>query len=593
MTDATLPVEEKKKWLDFSHIRGDLFGGLTAGIVALPLGLAFGAGVFPHDEQLGATAGLWGAIIVGFFAAAFGGTNTQISGPTGPMVVVFAGLLASLTHALSVANPGLEAIDITMMAIPLLFAAVILGGLMQIGMGLLRMGQYIKLVPYPVISGFMSGIGVIIILLQGSRLFGGKPASGEIWDAIIAIPVAMASPNMAALSLGVLALLIIFMWPKQLAKYMPSTLAALIIGTVAAIAIPWLGTAPLLGEIKAGIPEFLMPQFSANTIFLVLEAAFILAVLGAVDSLLTSLVADNVTRTRHNSDQELIGQGIGNTIAGFFGALPGAGATMRTMVNVRTGGITKLSGMFHGLTLALIVLVAAPLASQIPMAVLAGILVKVGYDIIDFSYLKRSLKGPKWDLFLMVLVMTLTVFVDLIIAVGAGVFLAALAFVKQVADDQTANVNADKPYDASDEERDILEELGDHIIVFDFGGPLSFGAAADLGHHVRLRAKRGATAIVLDFGRMTAIDLSAVRAVETIALDADDAGRLVYTTGMSPDVRSKIVGLGADTYLHDALDFEKRIDAIKAAKTAIEKAMKKEPKAERSVPESGSPAPAE
>ncbi|MEO0884284.1 MAG: SulP family inorganic anion transporter, partial [Pseudomonadota bacterium] len=460
---------------DFSHLRGDLYGGLTAGIVALPLGLAFGAGVFPHDEQLGATAGLWGAIIVGFFAAAFGGTDTQISGPTGPMVVVFAGLLAALTTALTAANPGLAPIDITIMAIPLLFASVLLGGLLQIAMGLLRLGQYIKLVPYPVISGFMSGIGVIIILLQFSRLFGGRPESGEIFDAIRAIPVAMANTNVVALGLSVLTLLIVFFWPKNIGKFLPGTLAALIIGTIVGLFFPG---APLLGEIKAGIPDFLLPQFSGDTIILVLEAAIVLAILGAVDSLLTSLVADNVTRTRHNSDQELIGQGIGNTIAGFFGALPGAGATMRTMVNIRTGGVTKLSGMVHGLTLAAIVLIAAPLASQIPNAVLAGILVKVGYDIIDFQYLRSGLKGPKWDLFLMLLVLVLTVFVDLITAVGVGVFLAALAYVKLVADTQIEAVNDTAFLDTTAEEDALLEKADGAVLLYDFRGPLSFGAAA-------------------------------------------------------------------------------------------------------------------
>ncbi|MEL7453050.1 MAG: SulP family inorganic anion transporter, partial [Pseudomonadota bacterium] len=330
-------LEEKRPILDTSHLRGDFYGGLTAGIVALPLGLAFGAGVFPHDEQLGATAGLWGAILVGFFAAAFGGTNTQISGPTGPMVVVFAGLLASLTASLSVANPGLDDGQIITMAIPLLFAAVVLGGVIQILMGVFKTGQFIKLVPYPVISGFMSGIGVIIILLQTSRLFGGKPESGQIFDAMLAIPPAIANTNPVALGISLLTLAIVFFWPKRIGKFLPGTLAALIIGTIVSMLIPG---APLLGEIKAGIPDFLLPAFSGDTFLLVLQAAFVLAVLGAVDSLLTSLIADNVTRTRHNSDQELIGQGIGNTIAGFFGALPGAGATMRTMVNIRTGGVT-------------------------------------------------------------------------------------------------------------------------------------------------------------------------------------------------------------------------------------------------------------
>lgn len=566
MTVQSPSLEEKKPIFDFSHFTGDLYGGLTAGIVALPLGLAFGAGVFPHDAQLGATAGLWGAIIVGFFAAAFGGTNTQISGPTGPMVVVFAGLLASLTAALASSNPGLDSVDLIEMAIPLLFASVILGGLLQIGMGLLRLGKYIKLVPYPVISGFMSGIGVIIILLQASRLFGGRPEGGTVFQAMEAIPTAIASTNSVALGLSLLTLGVVFFWPKALGKFLPGTLAALIIGTIVGMLVPG---APLLGQIQAGIPDFLMPQFSGDTIVLVVEAAIILAILGAVDSLLTSLVADNVTRTRHNSDQELIGQGIGNTIAGFFGALPGAGATMRTMVNIRTGGVTKLSGMIHGLALAAIVLVAAPLAAQIPNAVLAGILVKVGYDIIDFAYLKRALKGPRWDLFLMLLVLGLTVFVDLITAVAVGVFLAALAYVKLMADQQTAAVTKEAPDNATDEELALLKQADGKVMLYDFGAPLSFGAAADLGHHVRQRVKRGAEAIVLDFSRKTFIDVSAARAVETIACDAKADGKTVYYTGMNADVKAKLAGLEADHCLTSEGEHPDRLSALKAAVAGI------------------------
>jgi len=264
--------------------------------------------VFPHDEQLSATAGLWGAIIIGFFAAAFGGTKTQISGPTGPMVVVFAGLLASLTATLGASNPNLESIDIIKMAIPLLFYSVILGALLQIGMGVMQLGEYIRLVPYPVISGFISGIGVIIILLQFSRLFGGKPDGGTVFKALEAIPKAIANTNFVALALRALTLAIGYLWPKKVSKFIPSTLAALIIATIAGM---FVAGAPLLDEIKAGIPSFLMPTFSTSTILLVVEVAFILAILVAIDSLLTSLVADNVKLSRHDSDQELIGQGIG------------------------------------------------------------------------------------------------------------------------------------------------------------------------------------------------------------------------------------------------------------------------------------------
>jgi len=552
-------LKEKKRILDFSHLRGDIFGGVTAGIVALPLALAFGAGVFPGDPEAGAIAGLWGAIIVGFFAAAFGGTDTQISGPTGPMVVVFAGLLASITATL---DPSLTGAEKLAAAAPLLFAAVILGGILQIGMGVFRLGKFIKLVPYPVISGFMSGIGVIIILLQFSRLFGGVPEGGTVFNALEAIPAALTNINFNALILSALTLGIVFFWPKKIGKFLPGTLAALIIGTIVGLFLPGIG---LLGEIPNGIPEFVLPSFSGDTIIIVLKAAVVLAVLGAVDSLLTSLVADNVTRTRHNSDQELIGQGIGNTIAGFFGALPGAGATMRTMVNIRTGGVTKISGMVHGLILLAIVLVLSPLAAKIPTPVLAGILVKVGFDIIDFKYIKTALTGPRWDFFLMVLVLLLTVFADLILAVGIGVCLAALGFVKQIADKQTDAVNSVLPSDTSEAEAQIINASNGEIMLYDFGGPLSFGAAADLGHHIRQRVKTGVNAIVLDFSRMNFIDVSAVRAVETIAADAKDDGKAVYAVGMSQKIRDMLKALDAHGDIENDRIFDNRLGALKAA----------------------------
>jgi len=328
-------------------------------------------------------------------------------------------------------------------------------------------------------------------------------------------------------------------------------------------------SAPLLGTIQAGIPDFLIPTFSGDTIMLVLQAGIVLAILGAIDSLLTSLVADNVTRTRHNSDQELIGQGIANTIAGFFMALPGAGATMRTMVNVRTGGTTKISGMIHGLVLAAIVLVAAPLAAKIPMAVLAGILVKVGFDIIDFKYIKTLLTGPRWDFTIMAIVLLLTVFWNLIFAVGIGVFMAALGYVKQIADTQTEGIANAAPADATDAEQSIIDASGDKLMLYDFGGPLSFGAASDLGHYMRLRAKQGVEALVMDFSRMTGIDVSAIRAVETIALDADASGIPLFTVGISDNVKKMLAALSADGHLLDERAFDNRLDALEAAAAAI------------------------
>ena len=536
------------KFFDFSHLRGDIFGGLTAGVVALPLALAFG-----EASGAGPIAGVYGAIIVGFFAALFGGTPSQISGPTGPMIVVFAGVFASLSGDVS-----------------LVFATVVLAGVIQIAFGLLGFGQYIRLVPYPVVSGFMSGIGCIIIALQLARLFGHEPAGSGTIPALMEVPNAVSNPNWEALGIGLLTLAIVFRWPAKWGRYLPGPLAALITGTVASLG---LSTVPVLGDIPTGLPQFIMPAFSSDTLLIVFEAAMILAVLGAIDSLLTSLVADNMTRTRHHSNRELIGQGVGNTIAGFFGGIPGAGATMRTVVNIRTGGVTKISGMLHSLLLLAVVVVLAPLASKIPHAVLAGILVKVGYDIIDVSYLKHAHRGPRFDLALMVMVLSLTVFVDLITAVVAGVVVAALAFVKQVADAQlaaAAGENTESVDGLSELESTLVNECGNRLTYFDLGGPLSFGAAADLGHHVRERiSPTHHTSLVLDFSKVPFMDVSAARAVETIALDAAHAGKHLYVCGINEQVTASLEGLGVSELIPVTSRFETRADALSAARDWI------------------------
>jgi SulP family sulfate permease len=536
------------RFFDFSHLRGDIFGGLTAGVVALPLALAFG-----EASGAGPIAGVYGAILVGFFAALFGGTPSQISGPTGPMIVVFAGVFASLSGDIA-----------------LVFATVILAGALQIAFGVLGFGQYIRLVPYPVVSGFMSGIGCIIIALQLARLFGHEPAESGTIPALMEVPYAVTHPNMGALGVGLLTLGIVFFWPSNWGRYLPGPLAALITGTLVSLALTDI---PILGAIPTGLPEFIVPAFSSETILIVFEAAIILAILGAIDSLLTSLVADNMTRTRHNSNRELIGQGIGNMAAGFFGGIPGAGATMRTVVNIRTGGVTKISGMLHSLLLLAVVLVLAPLASKIPHAVLAGILVKVGYDIIDWSYLSRAHRGPRFDLLLMVMVLSLTVFVDLITAVVAGVVVAAVAFVKQVADEQLASAagQSDDPTEGlSDDETALLEECGSRLTYFNFGGPLSFGAAADLGHQVRERlSPKHHTSLVLDFSRVPFMDVSAARAVETIALDAIHAGKHLYLCGINDAVATSLEGLGVNEHLSDEHRYATRIEAFQAARDWI------------------------
>jgi len=512
-----------RPWFDLTHLRSDLLAGLTTGVVALPLALAFG-----EASGAGPMAGLWGAIILGFVAALFGGTPTLASGPTGPMVVVFAGIFAALNG-----DPSQ------------VFAAVLLGGVLQVVMGLAGLGQYITLVPYPVVSGFMSGIGAVIISLQVSRLFGHEPAGGGTIPALTSIPGAIANPNWPALAVGVIALGTVFIWPKRWGRVLPGSLAALVIGTFAS---GLLTGAPLLGAIPAGLPTLVLPSVSPDTFMVVL----------------TALVADNLTATRHVPRQELVGQGVGNALAGLFGAIPGAGATMRTVVNIRAGARTRLAGMTHALVLLTVVVALAPLASRIPHAVLAGILVKVGYDIIDWTYIRRAHRGPRWDLVLMALVLGLTVFVDLITAVLVGVVLAAVAFVKQLADVQIAARAQAPERDFTVEESRLFEMARAHVTWFSFAdGPLSFGAAADLGHHVREQARGGASTIALDFSKVPFLDLSAAMAVNTILTDARNAGRQVWIVEANADVSGVLSTLQIDRELSDDSRFETRLDALR------------------------------
>jgi SulP family sulfate permease len=537
---------------DTTNLRGDIFGGITAGVVALPLALAMGVA-----SGLGPIAGMYGAIFVGFFAALFGGTGPQVSGPTGPMTVVVAGLAATLA-----ADPGLSGNN------EMIFTAIVVAGGMQILFGVFGLGEYIRLVPYPVISGFMSGIGCIIIILQLGPLLGHESPAGTV-DALLSAASAVSDTNPSALALGLFTLVIALKWPSALGRYLPGPLAALILGTLLGLGI---GNVPALGQVPTGLPDFQLPTLSRETFLIVFEAGLILAILGSIDSLLTSLVVDNVTRTRHNSNKELIGQGIGNALAGLFGGTAGAGATMRTMVNIRTGGKTPISGMTHALLLLAIVLGLSPLAAAIPHAVLGGILVKVGIDIIDWSYLKNAHRGPRWDLVLMLLVVALTVFFDLISAVVVGVVLASIGFVKQVAEEQTRRLRATHlvRHTASPREIEILDELGTRVAVFDFGGPLSFGAAADLGHHARTYLEANDTrAMILDFSRVPFLDVSAALAVQTVASDAAQARRGVYVCGANAQVKSVLAALGADEHLPQSRMFATREEALEAALAVI------------------------
>lgn len=401
---------------DIDSLRGDVFGGVTAAVVGLPVALAFGVA-----SGLGAVAGIYGAIAVGFFAAIFGGTKSQISGPTGPMAVAMAAIV-TLTGP---ENLG-EA-----------FTIVVLAGMIQILLGVLKIGRFVAYTPYSVISGFMSGIGVIIIILQILPFIGQSGVSGGPIGAIQAWPEGFTNFGIGAFIIAVATLLIGLFWPQRFSRYLPSTLAALLTGTLIAVlgtqfAIPLIEGVPAIGDVPSGLPSIVVPVISTDLLVKAVQPALIIALLGSIDSLLTSLIADSMTRTRHNPNKELVGQGIGNTIAGLIGGLPGAGATLGTVVNLRAGGRTPVSGVIRAAILLALVLGIGKYVENIPHAALAGILVKVGWDIIDWRFIARIHRVQREHLIVMVITMGLTIFLDLVTAVAIGLIAAGMATARQL-----------------------------------------------------------------------------------------------------------------------------------------------------------------
>ena len=392
---------------DLQTLRGDIFGGVTSAVVGLPVALAFGVA-----SGLGAIAGIYGAIAVGFFAAVFGGTRSQISGPTGPMSVAMAVIVTS--HAGSLAEA---------------FTVVVMAGLLQMLLGVLRIGRFVAYTPYSVISGFMSGIGIIVMLVQTLPFLGAPVATGGPMGSVRAWPEAVMSANLSAFAIAAVTLAVGIAWPARLRRFLPPTLAALIAGT--ALGVLWLTDTPVIGDVPTGLPDLRLPALSPDALAGAVQPALIIALLGSIDSLLTSLIADSMTRTRHDPNRELVGQGIGNAIAGLIGGLPGAGATLGTVVNIRAGGRSRVSGVLRAAILLTLVLGLGRYVEAIPHAVLAGILMKVGWDIIDWRFLTRILRVQREHLLVMFITLALTVFLDLVTAVAIGMIAAGMASARQ------------------------------------------------------------------------------------------------------------------------------------------------------------------
>jgi len=516
------------KFYDVKNLKGDLTGGLVAGVVALPLALAFGV-----QSGLGAISGLYGAIAVGVFAAIFGGTATQASGPTGPMTVVSAALVAAAIQLTGSLDNAMGIIILTFL----------LGGILQIVFGFLNIASYIKYFPYPVVSGFMSGVGLIIIILQLFP-FAGLSSPKSTLLVMQDLPRLFSEFNWQALALGALTVAIYYLFPL-ITKAIPSALVALIVASVASYFLKW--DVPIIGEIPSGLPALQIDglfSVSSEAYFLIGEYALVLAVLGSIDSLLTSVIADNMTKTKHNSNRELIGQGIGNAIAAIFGGIPGAGATKGTVVNINSGGRTRVSGAVHGLFLLAVLLGLGTLAAYIPLSVLAGILIPIGFKIIDTKGLKHLLAVPRADAVVLVIVLLITTFGSLIQAVGIGLLLASLLFMKRASDigeeglevGTLAGFDGEKPWQ---DEKEFYDAHKDKVYIKHLYGPLFFGFTSHFQSEIK-NIPSEIKALIIRMDRVPYIDQSGLYALENAVMDLHEKGVIVILTALKEQPLDKL-----------------------------------------------------
>ena len=502
-----------------NNLRGDAFGGLTAAVVALPMALAFGVAATGDPAP-----GLWGAVIIGLVASLFGGTPTLISEPTGPMTVVFTSVILSLTAT----APDKET------AMATAFTVVILAGIFQILFGVFRLGRYVTQMPYTVISGFMSGIGAILVILQLPAFLGQK-ASGGVIGTLTSLPALIAGIQPMELALAVITVAILWFTPAGIKKFCPPQLLALVLGTLLSVTLFQDAGLKTIPAFNAELPTLHAPNFSGGQMRLMFVDAAVLGMLGCIDALLTSVVADSLTRTEHDSNKELVGQGLANITSGLFGGLPGAGATMGTVVNIQAGGRSALSGLVRALILMVVVLAAAPLASMIPLAVLAGIALKVGIDIIDWDFLQRAHHLSVKAAVITYGVIALTVLVDLITAVGIGVFVANVLTIDRMSALQSRKVKtistADDDVELSNEEQELLDQASGKVLLFQLAGPMIFGVAKAIAREHN--AIGNCSVVVFDLSEVSHMGVTAAIALENAVKEAIEVGREVFLVGAS------------------------------------------------------------
>nr|WP_117233697.1 SulP family inorganic anion transporter [Vibrio maerlii] len=538
-------------------LKGDIFGGVTTAIISLPLALAFGVA-----SGAGAEAGLWGAIMVGLFASLFGGSSTLISEPTGPMTVIMTAVLTGMMAKYPETGMAMT------------FTVVMMAGAFQILLGTLKLGKYVTLMPYSVISGFMSGIGVILIILQLSPLLGHPAPPGGVIGTLNAIPDLLSNIDFKELLLGAATLAILFLFPKHLRRYVPAQLVALVVVTLISIILFDTESIRRIGEIPAGLPSLVIPTFNSEMFTAMVIDALVLGTLGCIDTLLTAVIGDSLTRKEHDSDKELRGQGLANMISGLFGALPGAGATMGTVTNIQVGARSPLSGVVRALVLALVVLVAGGLTEPIPMAVLAGIAVYVGFNILDWSFIQRAHKVSFPGMAVMYGVMLLTVFVDLIAAVGLGVFISNIIIIERLSRVQEHHVKAISDADEdnvplTESERGLLDQANGKVLFFYLSGPMIFSVSKAISRqHSSIEEYE---VMILDLTDVPMIDVTVGLALENAIKDAVEANCEVFLLCPSEQTRQQLEKFHVLDLVPDENTYSFRYEALKASLRHLDK----------------------
>ncbi len=510
--------------------RGDLWGGLTTAIISLPMALAFGVA-----SGAGPQAGLYGAVMVGFWAAVFGGSRTLISEPTGPMTLMIATVMTGIA-----ARYPEDALAMT-------FAVIVLAGIFQMAFGLLKLGRYITLMPYSVISGFMSGIGVLLMILQIAPLLGHAVPPGGAPGVIAGLPDMLRGLHLPEFLLGVISLVVLFAFPSSWRRKFPPQLAVLIFGTIYAAIFFNGAELRIIGAIPMGLPSFQLPMISMDMMGKIFVDALLLAMLGSIDTVLTAMIADSLSRNRHDTNRELVGQGIANTFSGFFGGLPGAGATMGTVVNIQSGASTRVAGMTRALILLVVIMAAAPLLTNVPMVILAAITFKVGLDILDWSFLRRAHRVSRTASFIMYGVLAVTVLVDIMVAVGVGVFIANIITIDRLTRLQSANIKlinavSDHPVDLMPEEKAILDAAAEKIVMLHFSGPMIFGVARSIS--LEQDAMRDANVLVLDLTEVSFLSVTVALALENVIREAAASDCVVIIAAASDKIYDRLKALG-------------------------------------------------